>query len=147
MRKVSILEVIYNNISKDAEAAYPHECCGALLGRINGDGSTSIEEAKPLTNTNTERARDRYEIDKKELFGIEKKARGEGLDVVGFYHSHPDHPSKPSQFDRDRGWTDYSYLIVSVEKGKAAKAASWSFSNPDDDFSEDELIKVSRKGT
>ena len=147
MRKISVLEEIYNKISKDAEAAYPHECCGALLGGINGDGSTSIEGASLLTNTNTERAKDRYEIDPKELLGIEKAARSEGLDVVGIYHSHPDHPAKPSQFDRERGWPDYSYIIVSVMKGKATLGTSWSFSNPDDDFSEDELIKVSKKGT
>ncbi|MCK5235963.1 MAG: M67 family metallopeptidase [Deltaproteobacteria bacterium] len=137
---VTVAKEAYEEILTHSKGAYPHECCGMLLGSFNKDGSKNITARAPLTNTNSERANDRYEIDPGEMLMLEKEARKNGLDVVGIYHSHPDHPSRPSQFDRDRGWPDYSYIIVACEKGVKTEAKSWSFENPDDPFTEEELI-------
>lgn len=130
----------YEKILKHAKDSYPHECCGALLGLAKTDGANKkVTRARPLTNTNKERAKDRYEIDPRELLTVEKEARGASLEVVGIYHSHPDHPARPSQFDRDRGWPDYSYIIVAVEGGEKTLVKSWSFIEEDDPFNEEEL--------
>ncbi len=137
---IKVLEEIFNNILEHSKESYPNECCGALLGTVDYSNDTkNVVDVKPLTNINKERAADRYEIDPAELLSVEKKAGTNGLDVVGFYHSHPDHPSRPSQFDRDRGWPDYSYIIVAVEGGKKTQAQSWHFDRPDDPFKEETL--------
>ena len=131
----------YELILEHARETYPNECCGVLLG--NGAIDKEVGEATRLTNVNIDRASDRYEIDPLELHKIEKEARDEeGLDVVGFYHSHPDHPDEPSEFDRSRGWPIYSYLIVAVDKDGNTKARSWSFDGPDDPFSEEKIVII-----
>ncbi len=94
---------------------YPNEICGALIGPPEGGFAT---EAKRARNAVTDRPRVRYDIDSVDLIRIHKEARDAGLDVVGYYHSHPDHPAAPSVFDTERaaGW--YVYVIVSVENGR-----------------------------
>lgn len=135
---ITVAEDIFDKIIEDCETSYPHECCGALMG---GDGSEKIVRfVRKLTNINKERAGDRYEIDPKELLTAEKEAKKNGLGIVGFYHSHPDHPSRPSEFDRARGWPEYSYIIVAVEKGKFKDARSWTFTKDDEPFMEERLV-------
>jgi proteasome lid subunit RPN8/RPN11 len=95
---------------------YPHEICGIMLGP-RGEGWVS--EVRRARNIIVERARDRYEIDPRDHIRIQKEADAASLDIVGYYHSHPDHPAQASRFDTERAWAGYVYLIVSIENGNA----------------------------
>ena len=106
---------IYNEIINHAKESYPHEACGALVGEQKSnlreqesEASKNIVHSCRMENTNKDRANDRYEINPKELLKIEKEASSNGLEVIGFYHSHPDHPDRPSVFDREMAWPWYS---------------------------------------
>ena len=99
-----------------AEAAHPHEGCGVLIGRYEGD-AVLVQEATSARNLWTERLADRYDMDPADIQAADRSARARGLDTVGFWHSHPDHPARPSQLDSDRSWADYAYLIVSTVAG------------------------------
>jgi proteasome lid subunit RPN8/RPN11 len=101
-----------------ASAAYPYEGCGVLVGRFAGENA-EVVEATSGTNTNTERARDRYLLDPADIVRADRHARERGLDIVGYWHSHPDHPARPSQFDTDHAWLDYVYVIVNTTAGGA----------------------------
>ena len=98
---------------------YPHEICGILVGPR---GSGTAAGAKRARNIIVERARDRYEIDPRDHIRIQREADAEGLDIVGYYHSHPDHPAQASRFDTERAWAGYVYVIVSVVEGKPVDA-------------------------
>ena len=137
---VEIKKDIFQKILDHAKASYPHECCGVLLGKMTSP--KRVMDAVQAENTNKERASDRYEMNPAELLGIEKDARGRGLDVVGIYHSHPDHPSRPSEFDRQRGWPEYSYVIVAIKGGIETEARSWTFTEENEPFGEEELKVV-----
>lgn len=129
---------IYDEILNHAKDEYPNECCGVLVG--NPDGKIVFESHR-VRNVNTERAKDRYIIDPREINLIDRGARAQSLDIIGFYHSHPDHPDKPSQFDRDMGQPEYSYVIISINNGKDISVKSWSFLKENEPFKE-ETIKV-----
>jgi proteasome lid subunit RPN8/RPN11 len=119
---------------------YPNECCGALLGTASG-AWREIREVVPLRNLRrhpsrgqeilpvedlaTETERNRFLIDPLEQLRVEKDARRRGLEVLGYYHSHPDQPACPSTYDREHAWPWYSYLILSVERGAPKELASW----------------------
>jgi proteasome lid subunit RPN8/RPN11 len=103
-----------------AESGYPLEVCGLLLGR--GD---EVREAHPCRNLNTERARDRYQMDPADQLRLEKDARARGLDVLGYYHSHPDHPADASATDLALSWEGVHYLIVAVQQGKLVDQRLW----------------------
>ena len=122
---------------------YPNECCGMLLGRANGDSkevsevvplqnlrhdSARAQELLPLGDPSRESEKNRFLIDPLEQLRVEREARDRGLDVLGYYHSHPDHPARPSNYDREHAWPWYSYVILSVEHGKAAEMTSWVLS-------------------
>ena len=98
---------------------YPHEICGIMIGPHGGGNVTEVRRAHNIV---VERARDRYEIDPRDHIRIQREADSAGLDIVGYYHTHPDHPAQASRFDTERAWAGYVYLIVSVEKGKAVDA-------------------------
>lgn len=98
------------------EKAYPNEGCGIFLGTF-GD-PVEVLEVREGTNLREDRARDRYILDPKDILRAEKDARERGLEVVGFWHTHPDHPAHPSQYDADHAWTDYVYLIMAIHAGK-----------------------------
>ena len=114
---------------------YPHECCGALLGRdssavLESDRRTAgparkILQLFPLVNRRDDSPRNRFSVTPEDVLAAEKAAREQGLEVVGWYHSHPDHPARPSEYDRDHAWPWYSYIIVSVEKGEPCDTKSW----------------------
>jgi proteasome lid subunit RPN8/RPN11 len=110
-------------IRGQGEAAYPAECCGALVGRASADGKEVVRLA-PAVNRRTDDPH-RYLIAPDDLRRLEGEARAESLEVVGYYHSHPDHPARPSAFDTEHAWPWYSYLIVRISHGRAADAASW----------------------
>ena len=113
-----------DKILAQAEKDYPYETCGLLLGKVQGDLRIAFG-AYETPNANPDRKNDRYEIDPKDYMKAEDKAREFGLEIVGVYHSHPDHPDRPSQFDEERAFEGFSYIIVSVQKGKAVSFRSW----------------------
>jgi proteasome lid subunit RPN8/RPN11 len=124
----------YNKILLHAEADYPYECCGLVVGRFFEDQKI-ILAAHPISNAREEESkRNRFLITPEEYARGEQRARQNGLDVVGFYHSHPDHPAIPSQFDLDHAWPLYSYLIVSVIKGEAVELLSWELAEDRTEF-------------
>lgn len=106
------------------EAGYPNEACGALIGRAQGD-RREVLEFRPMRNVITDRPWDRYALDPLEQLRVQKDAEGRNLEIIGFAHSHPDHPPVPSRFDQDHAWDFYSYIVASVQKGKLAEASSW----------------------
>ena len=118
-------KAVYEAIRAHGEEKYPHECCGALLGRASDDG-WQIEAAVKAGNARTDSAHNRYQIAPLELVKIEREARQLGLEIGGFYHSHPDHPALWSQTDfAEAHWLGCSYVITAVAKGKAAVTNSF----------------------
>lgn len=115
-------------IEAHGERTYPEECCGILIGEP-ASGDESAARVRRLVEAENQREdenrHNRYLIDPRELLRAQREAREAGLEVLGYYHSHPDHPSEPSAFDRDHAWPETSYLIVAVEQGRAAKMQSW----------------------
>ncbi len=97
---------------------YPHEICGILVGPRGGRVATDARRAR---NIIVDRAGDRYEIDPRDHIRIQRDADANGQDIVGYYHSHPDHPAQASRFDAERAWAGYVYVIVSVSKGEAVE--------------------------
>ena len=113
-------------IRAHGEKDYPGECCGLLIGRTEADGRKVVIEILPLQNAIPEGARhDRTLITPRDVMRGETYARTRGLDVIGNYHSHPDWPAEPSQFDLDHAWPTWTYIIVSVPKGGATELFSW----------------------
>ena len=123
------------------EHDYPYECCGMMLGRHDGERHKSVVETYPISNAREESAkRNRFLIRPEELMRGEKFARDKGLDVVGFYHSHPDDVAVPSQYDLEHAWPTYSYIVMSVEKGRAVDLRSWEMEADRSRFNEEEII-------
>ena len=111
-------------IHTHCRAEYPHECCGALIGTLSGDLKTVVRTER-LENAEPNSPERRFVIDPAQLLAVERAARQEGLDVIGFYHSHPDAPARPSPTDLEWAWPVYSYLIVSVTGGDIADTRSY----------------------
>jgi len=131
-------------IRQHGEETYPHECCGVLLGSIDGDLRVVTSIAK-CGNTRTDSPQNRYHIDPKELVRIQREGRERGDDIVGFYHSHPDHPARWSQTDlAEAHWIGCSYVITSVAKGTAETTNSFALSGSDESDKQlvDEKIEV-----
>lgn len=133
-------------IRAHGESTYPEECCGILVGSVertageNGAALARVVRLVGAENTREQENRhNRYLIPPEVILRTEREARAEGLDVVGYYHSHPDHPSRPSDFDRDHAWPGYSYLIVSVREGRARDERSWRLSNDRSRFDEEPI--------
>lgn len=123
---------------KHAATSYPDECCGVLIGRALED-TIVVERLLSVGNEREESRHNRYLISPETVLAAHKEARALGLDVVGYYHSHPDHPARPSEFDREHAWPGVSYLIVSVEKGSVADARSWRLADDREKFDEEEI--------
>ena len=113
------------DIISHAESDYPNECGGLLLGRFEGDERAVLKTLRMKNIAAEETQHDRVLIDPRELLKTDRPARNEGLDVIGYYHSHPDDEAVPSQFDLDHALPVWSYIIVSVRDGKAADQRSW----------------------
>jgi proteasome lid subunit RPN8/RPN11 len=103
---------------------YPHECCGAILGR-DSDGSREVLDLLPLANRREDSPRNRFEVTPGDVQLAEKTAREKKLELIGWYHSHPDAPARPSEFDREHAWPWYSYIIVSIQSGMPREMNSW----------------------
>jgi len=123
--RLRLTRAVYAAIRAHGEETYPHECCGALLGRTTPEG-WQVEAAVRAGNTRTDSAHNRYQIAPAELVKIEREARGRGLSIGGFYHSHPDHPARWSETDfAEAHWLGCVYVITAVERGKAAATNSF----------------------
>jgi len=103
---------------------YPQECCGALLG-TEGEKGREVLEVFPLVNRRDDSPRNRFSISPEDFRAAEKAARERGLELIGWYHSHPDHPPLPSEYDREHAWPWYSYVIVSVVEREPKQMTSW----------------------
>ena len=144
MSVLQIAAAAYKAIRAHGEETYPHECCGALLGRRTGAG-WHVEAAVRAGNTRTDSAHNRYHIAPGELVRIEREARALGLGIAGFYHSHPDHPAQWSQTDfAEAHWLGCSYVITAVAEGKATVTNSFLLagSSEEDKRFETEAIDV-----
>ena len=116
---------VYDSIRAHGEETYPHECCGALIGESTPEG-WRVKAAMRAGNTRTDSAHNRYNIAPLELVKIEREARRQGIDIAGFYHSHPDHPAQWSSTDfAEAHWLGCSYLITEVAQGNAAVSSSF----------------------
>jgi proteasome lid subunit RPN8/RPN11 len=135
----------YEALRTHGEETYPNECCGVLLGKnVAGEGN-HVQQLVRAGNTRTDSAHNRYNIAPQELVKIQRQARGLGLDIVGFYHSHPDHPAQWSPTDfAEAHWLGCSYIITSVEHGKAVTTNSFLLTGTaeDDKKFEDEAIQI-----
>jgi proteasome lid subunit RPN8/RPN11 len=112
-----------DEIRRHGEDAYPAECCGAMVGRVDG-AAKEVVRLSPAVNRRTDDPH-RYLIAPDDLRRLEREAREAGQEIVGYYHSHPDHPARPSVFDAEHAWPWYSYLIVRIDRGRGADLASW----------------------
>jgi proteasome lid subunit RPN8/RPN11 len=142
---------IAQKIREHGAQGYPNECCGALLGR-DADGSSAMTTGGvvslpvreilalfPLVNRRDDSPQNRFSVTAEDVRDSEKAAREKGLDVVGWYHSHPDHPARPSQYDREHAWPWYSYIIVSVANGKPQEMTSWRLSDDRSEYACEEI--------
>ena len=125
-------------IRAHAAQSYPYECCGALLGAENGDGRT-VQDLVMLDNQRDDSPRNRFLVRPEDVLRVEKAARERSLDVLGWYHSHPDAPARPSEFDRQHAWPWYSYVIVSVEAGEPRRMSSWRLTDNRERFDAEEI--------
>ncbi len=116
---MKIAKAAFDALRAHGAEGYPNEICGILLGPR---GERRATEARRARNTVVDRARDRYEIDPRDHIRIQREADDAGQDIVGYYHTHPDHPAQASRFDTERAWAGYVYLIVAVENGSPADA-------------------------
>jgi proteasome lid subunit RPN8/RPN11 len=130
---LKISQHAYAALRHHGEQTYPHECCGVLLGRFADGGTKTVTRVASCGNTREDSPQNRYQIDPKELIRIQREGRERGEEIVGFYHSHPDHPARCSVTDlAEAHWFGCSYVITSVEKGKAAATNSFELTGTDE---------------
>ena len=135
----------YEALRAHGEETYPHECCGVLLGKNEPGNGNRVHQLVRAGNTRTDSAHNRYNIAPQELVKIQRQARGLGLDIVGFYHSLPDHPAQWSPTDHaEAHWLGCSYIITSVEQGKAVLTNSFLLTgtSEEDKKFEDEAVEI-----
>lgn len=135
---LTLTSQVNDAIRAHGRETFPHECCGAMLGK---DGV--VQQAHALPNTTEEGPRRRFLVRPDDYRVAEMQARESGLDLLGFYHSHPDHPARPSQYDLDHAWPSFSYVIVSVMSGEDQLLTSWLLKADRSAFDE-ESVEVAR---
>jgi proteasome lid subunit RPN8/RPN11 len=128
-------------IGRHAVRTYPEECCGFLLGEERGV-TTRVDRVVPAANERQDSRHNRFVMSPETVLAAHKEARAAGLSVVGYYHSHPDHPAEPSEFDREHAWPGLSYLIVAVRRGQVDRARSWRLRDDRERFQEEDLASV-----
>jgi len=133
-RRAALDPGVAEAIRRHGEETYPHECCGALVG--NGD---RVAAAVALPNTTEEGPRRRFLVRPSDYMLAEKRAAELGGELLGFYHSHPDHPARPSQFDLDHAWPNFQYVIVAVQSGRTADMTVWFLKDDRSSFEEGDL--------
>ncbi len=125
---------IASAIRAHGRETYPHECCGALVGR-----DKDVTSTVPLPNITDEGPRRRFRVSDLDYLRVERAADAAGAQLLGFYHSHPDHPARPSQYDLDHALPSFSYIIVSVLAGVAGDMRSWKLRDDRSAFDEEAL--------
>jgi proteasome lid subunit RPN8/RPN11 len=142
MSVLQLAQAVYQAIRAHGEETYPHECCGALLGHSAPEG-WRVTASVRAGNTRTDSAHNRYQIAPLELVKIEREARRQGLEIAGFYHSHPDHPAQWSQTDfAEAHWLGCSYVITSVAQGNATATNSFLLSGAGEEDKRFELETI-----
>jgi proteasome lid subunit RPN8/RPN11 len=149
MSRIVITPRHLHTIGRIASMSYPEECCGVLIGRPQPQedgGCTIVERILTVQNEREDSRRNRYLISPETILAAQKEARALGLDIVGYFHSHPDHPARPSDFDREHAWPGYSYLIVSVQNRKVVDTRSWRLSDDRSRFDEEAIDEAMGNG-
>jgi proteasome lid subunit RPN8/RPN11 len=142
---IYLTEEHIKQIEAHGETTFPHECGGMIIGRFETDKKTVVE-LLPMENAMAESEQhNRVLILPKDVLKAERYARSQKLDVIGYYHSHPDHPAIPSQFDLDHALPVWTYIIVSVESGKAVNLLAWEMENDRSKFNEEEIFTVTKE--
>jgi proteasome lid subunit RPN8/RPN11 len=143
MNKLVLTASQVSQIEEEGSAAYPNECCGIMIGRDVSDGACTrriVERLQPMQNVfDQQQQRRRFAVDPLALMKAEKSAADAGQLVLGFYHSHPDHPARPSEFDREHAWPFYSYVIVAIAQGKPVDMTSWVLDDQTQTFSRQDI--------
>ncbi|HEY7088113.1 MAG TPA: M67 family metallopeptidase [Tepidisphaeraceae bacterium] len=141
MLKLMVPASLARQIEKEGSAAYPNECCGIMYGRDTTEGR-KVEQLEAVPNVFDETERyHRFSISPKQLMEAEKKAGEQDCLVLGFYHSHPDHPARPSEYDRQHAWPFYSYVIVSIAKREPIDLTSWVLDDVTETFNRQDVIE------
>jgi len=133
-RQLTVTGGVDEAIRAHGQATYPHECCGALLGRDN-----HVSDIVALPNTTEEGPRRRFLVRPSDYREAERRASELGAELLGFYHSHPDHPARPSQYDLDHAWPTFAYIIVAVAAGSAGEMTVWYLKDDRSSFEEGSL--------
>jgi len=128
-----ITDTCLSQMQQQAEAGYPLEICGLLVGRITNE-AWMIEQVRAVANLNEARAADRFQLDPAAYQAIDRELRGSGMEIIGVYHSHPDCPAKPSPTDIENAWEGFAYPIISVCDGKVTDMRSWAVNNEGNRF-------------
>jgi proteasome lid subunit RPN8/RPN11 len=139
---VTLRDAVVSAIREHGRETYPHECCGALIGR-DGD----VTDTLALPNTTDEGPRRRFLVRPSDYRAAEARATELGAELLGFYHSHPDHPAQPSQYDLDHAWPSFSYVIISVREGQPGDIRSWRLREDRSAFDEEEIAAAPRQVT
>ena len=130
-------------IESEGAQTYPNECCGIIIGRDVVEGGNTrriVEKLEPMQNVfDPQLQKRRFAVDPLALMRAEKAAATAGQSVLGFYHSHPDHPARPSEYDREHAWPYYSYVIVAIAKGQAVDMTSWLLDDQTQTFSQQDI--------
>lgn len=142
---IRVPAAVLEEIRAHAREAYPEECCGGLLGEASGAG-IRIADAERIANASPEMRERRFAVDPRDYLRLEKLADARRLSLVGFYHSHPDHPAAPSEYDREHAFPFLHYLILSVERGRPGEATSWVLSEDRGAFEREELLMADDAG-
>jgi proteasome lid subunit RPN8/RPN11 len=130
---LNLSQQLYDELRAHGEETYPHECCGIMMGKATDD-EIHVEGLIRAGNTRTDSAHNRYNIAPQELIKAQREGRKAGLDIVGFYHSHPDHPAQWSQTDfAEAHWFGCAYVITAIEKGKAQITNSFQLTGSGED--------------
>jgi proteasome lid subunit RPN8/RPN11 len=133
------------DIHDHASRTYPEECCGVLMGHVRqetgggGAAAGAVERSVALENERRDSRHNRYVIEPETVLQAHRQARELELEILGYYHSHPDHPAVPSEFDREHAWPGMSYLITAVEKGQVVDTRSWRLRDDRSAFDEEPL--------
>ncbi len=137
---VHLSHAVVETVRREGRKSYPHECCGFLIGRIEDGDARRIARVEPVENAREDEAKhNRYLIAPERFMAVERNARKDGLDVLGFFHSHPDAPARPSAFDVEQAWPWYIYVIVSIEQGEPADMTAWTLQDDRSQFDEVEM--------
>ena len=137
---IEIPEELILQINRHGEAAYPHECCGMLLG-VREDESLKVRRVLPIDNSQEENRRRRFLITPAQYLEAERVAVAQGCELLGFYHSHPDHPAVPSAFDTAHALPWFTYVIVSINGGRAENLSAWVLSADRERFDEQTIAE------